>query len=76
MTPSALSAAGAILSQVWASGAEPDPRYRQDDDPDHPWTPADARRFIVAYDGAIAYLDAEPGCSRSWIDGASSSGRW
>jgi arylsulfatase A-like enzyme len=37
----------------------PDPRFRQDDDPDDPWTPNDAARFIAAYDGAIAYLDAE-----------------
>ena len=39
----------------------PDPRFRQDEDPKHPWTTRDARNFIAAYDGAIAYLDAELG---------------
>lgn len=39
----------------------PDPRFRQDEDPKHPWSDRDARNFIAAYDGAIAYLDAELG---------------
>jgi arylsulfatase A-like enzyme len=39
----------------------PDPRFRQDEDPEHPWSARDARNFIAAYDGAIAYLDAELG---------------
>ena len=44
-----------------SAGIRPDPRFRQDEDPEHPWSSDDARNFIAAYDGAIAYLDAELG---------------
>lgn len=52
----------APFDTMFAAGdIRPDPRFRQDEDPKHPWTGADARNFIAAYDGAIAYLDAELG---------------
>ena len=44
-----------------SAGIRPDPRFRQDEDPEHPWSSDDARNFIAAYDGAIAYLDHELG---------------
>lgn len=46
-------------SRFATSEVQPDPRFQSEDDPDHPWTPEDAARFTVAYDGAIAYLDLE-----------------
>jgi arylsulfatase A-like enzyme len=42
-----------------SDSTRPDPRFRQDEDPENPWTPQDVRNFLVAYDGAIAYLDAQ-----------------
>jgi arylsulfatase A-like enzyme len=52
----------APFDTLFASGEiRPDPRFRQDEDPENPWTDGDARNFIAAYDGAIAYLDAELG---------------
>jgi arylsulfatase A-like enzyme len=45
---------------MFATGeTRPDPRFRQDEDPENPWSEQDARNFIAAYDGAIAYLDSE-----------------
>ena len=48
-------------SMFASADIRPDPRFRQDEDPEHPWTDQDARNFIAAYDGAIAYLDQELG---------------
>jgi arylsulfatase A-like enzyme len=42
-----------------SADTRPDPRFRQDEDPAHPWDAGDVRNFIAAYDGAIAYLDAQ-----------------
>jgi arylsulfatase A-like enzyme len=39
---------------------EPDPKAG-DENPESPWTSDDAERFRAAYDGGIAYLDAELG---------------
>ena len=53
----------------------PDPRFRQDEDPEHPWSKEDARNFIAAYDGAIAYLDRELGKLFAELDRRGEFGR-
>lgn len=47
------------FSRFAPTGVEPNPRFLEVEDPANPWGPRDVTAFLAAYDGAIAYLDAQ-----------------
>jgi arylsulfatase A-like enzyme len=49
-----------FLQRFASADIHPNPKVDLED-PKAPWTEADAKEFVAAYDGGIAYLDAELG---------------